>query len=81
MRYAVISPVRLFFGSSAGGLLASQAAAVEFYSDGGATSLGAGSMLPTGEIVPVPEASATGTAAICAGLALGRRRRSRRPCS
>jgi len=47
----------LFFGASASGLTAGQMAAVRFYSDNGVTFLGAGNLLSSGSLVPVPEAS------------------------
>ena len=49
---------QLFFGNTSSGLTLAQASQVEFFSDGGTTSLGTGILLPTGELVPVPEPSA-----------------------
>jgi fibronectin-binding autotransporter adhesin len=48
---------QLFFGNSAGGLTGGTSGSVEFFTGPGSGSLGVGSQLPSGELVPVPEPS------------------------
>ncbi len=68
----------LFFGSDSSGLTSGQASLVQFYSGTtGATFLGTGQMLGSGELVPVPEPAAALTAAL---LALPAFRRERGKC-
>ncbi len=66
----------LFFGSSDSGLLASQAAGIEFFSGDGTGSLGTGTILPSGEVVPVPEPVLPALLGSLGVLALLHRRRS-----
>jgi autotransporter-associated beta strand protein len=45
----------LFFGADATGLTSAQLSQIQFFSDSGTTALGAGYILGTGQVVPVPE--------------------------
>lgn len=49
---------QLFFGSNASSLTLDQISRIEFFSGSGTGSLGAGTLLSNGELVPVPEPSA-----------------------
>jgi hypothetical protein len=66
---------RVFFGNSNSGLNTGQLQRIVFYSDAGAAPLGAATILPTGEIVPVPETSTIAGALALVGLVLCRERR------
>lgn len=66
---------QLFFGTDAAGLTAGQAGQVKFYNEAN-TFLGLGTMLSTGEIVPVPEPSAPLLSLSVLGWLLQRRRRA-----
>jgi autotransporter-associated beta strand protein len=61
---------QLYFGNTTGGLLATQLAEFQFYSDAGMTPFNPGAIqLATGEVVPVPEPG-TWIAGILAGVAI-----------
>ena len=49
---------QLFFGTGLGGLTPGQATSVQFFSGAGTGGLGAGNLLASGELVPVPEPAA-----------------------
>jgi autotransporter-associated beta strand protein len=67
---------QILFGTSAAGLTASQLARVSFVDPAGfAAGSYAARILPTGEIVPVPEPTTVGLLAVTAGGLLARRRR------
>lgn len=75
---------RLTFGADSAGLTGAQLSQIRFFSDAGFTEVGAGFspvMTSLGEVVPVPEPAAVGSAMLLLGLAAVRegvgRRRSR----
>jgi fibronectin-binding autotransporter adhesin len=68
---------QLFFGNSASGLTGGTSASVEFFTGPGSGSLGVGSQLPTGELVPVPEPSGLLAALGLLGLTFRRDGRNR----
>ncbi len=67
---------QLFFGTDSFGLTPEQLAQINFFSDAGATLLGAGAVYASaGEVVPVPEPGALIALFGGAGMLLGMRRR------
>ncbi len=68
---------QLFFGTDAGGLTGEQVDAITFYSDGGTTLVGTGTMFASGQLAPVPEPGALGALVALLG-AVGWRERRRR---
>ena len=55
---------QLFFGNNGIGLTSTQATSVQFFSGSGIGSLGTGSLLNSGELVPVPEPAALPSAGL-----------------
>ena len=66
---------QLFFGNSAGGLTGGTSASVQFFTGSGSGSLGFGTQLANGELVPVPEPSPWMAGLGLLGMALFRRSR------
>ncbi len=65
-------PDRLFFGTDGSGLDVGQSNQISFYSGAGMGFLGTGSILATGEVVPIPEPSTVLLAACLVTVSLAR---------